>query len=325
MIISVLAFFLLSSHGFIINETAYTPNRVTFYNHQTANFGLQTEESVEVSFAPLVVIKPSVGCKNIENTEELAGAIVLVKRGNCTYFNKSWNVALYGGLGIVVGNNEPNDDLILMVKNSEETRDVDIPCVFVTKSTYDAAIHAINGSDAGTVFAYVSVEGGTLMMYFPNMVKIAMYIIVLFPALWIVLTLIHFCHQNLNFIRRRNQRCQTQKRIPEVLFSNDLLRSCPHNVNLGKHKGVIINDCCSICLEDFEEQMKLKLLACGHGFHPECIAPWIMDRSDSCPVCRETVTDKFCDANNSCMWCCTASAPYTEPEDVESSVQMVHL
>jgi len=72
-----------------LNETAYTPPRITIYNHQTAAFGMQADESALSAFAPLVTIKPEHGCSKVENEEDLLDAIVVVLTGNCSYFDKA--------------------------------------------------------------------------------------------------------------------------------------------------------------------------------------------------------------------------------------------
>lgn len=41
---------------------------------------------------------------------------------------------------------------------------------------------------------------------------------------------------------------------------------------------------CSICTEDFVESTKLRMLPCGHLFHPQCIDQWLTDRSRTCPL-----------------------------------------
>jgi len=47
---------------------------------------------------------------------------------------------------------------------------------------------------------------------------------------------------------------------------------------------------CSICIEDFEEGEKIRLLPrCGHAFHTECILPWLTERQGCCPCCKEYV------------------------------------
>ncbi|CBY00064.1 hypothetical protein LEMA_P076530.1 [Plenodomus lingam JN3] len=49
-----------------------------------------------------------------------------------------------------------------------------------------------------------------------------------------------------------------------------------HDANLG----------CSICTEDFEKGQDLRVLPCNHKFHPDCVDPWLLNVSGTCPLCR---------------------------------------
>lgn len=47
---------------------------------------------------------------------------------------------------------------------------------------------------------------------------------------------------------------------------------------------------CSICIDDFEEGEKIRLLPrCGHAFHTDCILPWLTERQGYCPCCKTEV------------------------------------
>jgi hypothetical protein len=53
-----------------------------------------------------------------------------------------------------------------------------------------------------------------------------------------------------------------------------------------------ISTTCSICIEEFEVGEKIRLLPrCGHGFHTECILPWLSERQGCCPFCKSGVLD----------------------------------
>mmetsp|Transcript_12633 Transcript_12633/g.28893 ORF Transcript_12633/g.28893 Transcript_12633/m.28893 type:complete len:189 (-) Transcript_12633:234-800(-) len=45
---------------------------------------------------------------------------------------------------------------------------------------------------------------------------------------------------------------------------------------------------CICCLEDFEEDSKVAVTMCGHVFHEDCLASWLLARpgARSCPTCR---------------------------------------
>lgn len=43
---------------------------------------------------------------------------------------------------------------------------------------------------------------------------------------------------------------------------------------------------CSICLCEFGKKEKVRLLKCLHRFHCACVDPWLLESSDTCPMCR---------------------------------------
>lgn len=47
---------------------------------------------------------------------------------------------------------------------------------------------------------------------------------------------------------------------------------------------------CSICTEDFVAGTHVRLLHCGHIFHPQCVDPWLIDKAVTCPLCRTDLT-----------------------------------
>ncbi|KAJ5966228.1 hypothetical protein N7481_012942 [Penicillium waksmanii] len=46
------------------------------------------------------------------------------------------------------------------------------------------------------------------------------------------------------------------------------------------------NFSCPICTDDFIKGQDLRVLPCSHQFHPECIDPWLINVSGTCPLCR---------------------------------------
>ncbi|KAK2813636.1 hypothetical protein FQN50_000033 [Emmonsiellopsis sp. PD_5] len=43
---------------------------------------------------------------------------------------------------------------------------------------------------------------------------------------------------------------------------------------------------CPICADDFIKGQDVRLLPCQHKFHPECVDPWLINVSGTCPLCR---------------------------------------
>ncbi len=53
--------------------------------------------------------------------------------------------------------------------------------------------------------------------------------------------------------------------------------------------AAIGRETCPICIVDFEEGDDLRVLPCdgSHRFHKDCVDPWLLELSGSCPICRE--------------------------------------
>lgn len=41
---------------------------------------------------------------------------------------------------------------------------------------------------------------------------------------------------------------------------------------------------CSICTDDFVKGQDIRVLPCKHKFHPECVDPWLVNVSGTCPL-----------------------------------------
>ena len=46
----------------------------------------------------------------------------------------------------------------------------------------------------------------------------------------------------------------------------------------------VLDDVCSICIEDYRPGEERKFLPCGHYFHGQCIRTWLSWTSDRCPI-----------------------------------------
>lgn len=48
----------------------------------------------------------------------------------------------------------------------------------------------------------------------------------------------------------------------------------------------LLNQQCSICLEEFKTDESVVFLKCKHVYHIECIKSWLTKQSSKCPTCR---------------------------------------
>ena len=50
---------------------------------------------------------------------------------------------------------------------------------------------------------------------------------------------------------------------------------------------------CSVCTDDFVKGQDIRLLPCNHKFHPECIDPWLLNVSGTCPLWYAPLLSSF--------------------------------
>jgi len=174
-----------------------------------------------------------------------------------------------------------------MQKSSNDIRNVNIPfpCVFISKQDYNRAIRILYEAAFGSVIATLSVdEEYTADKLWPSSTaSLVTYIIIFHTVAWIVVVAVRFVCQ---VTVRPGFQIQVRE-IPEVIFSHEFVV----DKNLSTKR--MTNVSCPICLEDFDEETKVKLLPCAHGFHSGCIEPWFAGQKDSCPICRQTVLDEL--------------------------------
>jgi hypothetical protein len=65
---------------------------------------------------------------------------------------------------------------------------------------------------------------------------------------------------------------------------------------IGKYKKIkendqLINDECSICIENFCCGEYQRTLVCNHVFHKKCIDKWFKKDKNECPICRRVIID----------------------------------
>lgn len=83
-------------------------------------------------------------------------------------------------------------------------------------------------------------------------------------------------------ILRQLQELQVDMRLQEPLGREATGKLPTRKYRAGEEKI----ERCAICVEDFKDGDRLRVLPCEHSFHKECIDEWLINHSALCPLCK---------------------------------------
>lgn len=257
--------------------SAYTfDNKTETFEDMPARFGYRLPSDGLKGF--LIGARPANACEPIEPPprENLTGAfIVLIKRYDCNFDLKVLNAQKAGYKAAIV-HNVDSDDLISMGSNDLDVlKQIVIPSVFVSEQT------ATTLKDD-----YMYDKGGHLVMIPDFSLPLEYYLIPFLIIVGICLILI-VVFMITKFVqdRRRARRSRLRK---------DQLKKLP----IHKFKKGDNYDVCAICLDEYEDGDKLRVLPCSHAYHSKCVDPWLTKTKKTCPVCKQKVVPSQGDSDS---------------------------
>ncbi|KAJ0032536.1 hypothetical protein NQD34_002617 [Periophthalmus magnuspinnatus] len=253
-------------------------NKTEIFDDLPARFGYRLPSDGLKGF--LIGARPENACEPIEPPprDNLTGAfIVLIKRFDCNFDIKVLNAQKAGYKAAIV-HNVDSDDLISMGSNDMDImKQIDIPSVFVSEE-------AANSLKEDYTFE----KGGHVVLLPDFSLPLEYYLIPFLIIVGICLILI-VVFMITKFVqdRRRAQRSRLRK---------DQLKKLPiHKYKKGKWDSY---DVCAICLDEYEEGDKLRVLPCSHAYHSKCVDPWLTKTKKTCPVCKQKVVPSQDDSDS---------------------------
>lgn len=190
----------------------------------------------------------------------------LIRRFDCNFDIKVLN-AQQSGFDAAIVHNVGSDKLLNMAWNDEHIRsEISIPSVFVGATAGQVLLDVFSYYDKAHVFLIPEYNLNFGYYLIPFIVVVAIIVIVMSVVMVV--------------------RCvQHRKRMRRNRLSKDQLKKIPvHKFKKGDPYEV-----CAICLEEYEEADKLRVLPCSHAYHTGCVDPWLTKTKKSCPVCKHRV------------------------------------
>lgn len=188
--------------------------------------------------------RPIEGCSQINpapyQNDDLINYVVLLVRGNCTFEVKVRNAQQAGYHAVIVYNNVGQDLQQMSAQNSD---DIGIPSVFVGELTG----RKIQEDYQFNNDCYI-VMNGELPFNINTHLILPFSIVVGLCFIIMIGFMIVKCLREQRRLRRHRLPSSALKTIPVVKF----VKSLPY-------------DTCAICLDDYTEGERLRVLPCGHG------------------------------------------------------------
>uniref|UniRef100_G3QAN2 RING-type E3 ubiquitin transferase n=1 Tax=Gasterosteus aculeatus TaxID=69293 RepID=G3QAN2_GASAC len=223
----------------------------------------------------LMVSRPLNGCTAIDPPPPLPPSfdanttkfIALIRRYECNFDIKVLHAQRAGYSAAIIHN--MFSDKLLNMNSSNDTiaEEIEIPSVF---TSYYASQILRN---------FIIPEQGAYVILKPEFAFPLSYYLIPFTGVVGMIILV-MCVVLI-------VRCaQYRKRMRKNRLSKDQLKRIPtHRFCKGDDY-----DLCAICLDDYEEGDKLRVLPCSHAYHCKCVDPWLTQTKKTCPVCKQRVT-----------------------------------
>nr|XP_057943807.1 E3 ubiquitin-protein ligase RNF167 [Doryrhamphus excisus] len=267
----------------IISSISPSPTQAYIYAHYS-NMTMLFEDLPALFGSPLpkdglmgvlVVSRPLNGCAAIDPPPQLPSVIdanttkfiALIRRYDCNFDRKVLHAQQAGYSAAIVHNMYSDSLLNMNYSNDTIAEEIDIPSVFTSFYASEVLKNFII-PDQGA-YVILKPEFAFPLSYYliPFTGVVGMIILVMFVILVV--------------------RCvQYRKRLRKNRLSKEQLKRIPtHKFTKGDDYDV-----CAICLDEYEEGDKLRVLPCSHAYHCKCVDPWLTKTKKTCPVCKQRVT-----------------------------------
>ncbi|XP_022665218.1 E3 ubiquitin-protein ligase RNF13-like [Varroa jacobsoni] len=224
----------------------------------------------------LVVAKPVNACSPIQSvpypSKDSFSWFVLVRRYDCNFAAKLRNAQRAGYSGVIIYDFEGPDLSFTRMPRPYGYGDTRVYAVLVTK--HDGALLAQCTYDKDFYIEWFPASSANLLNYLIPCIVIILFCILLIACLVVVQQCTRWFRE-----RRRNAKYRLARKY---------LKQLPIK-RWAKGEEFKNYEVCSICLDEYQEGDKLRVLPCLHGYHARCIDPWLTKNRRVCPLCKRKI------------------------------------
>lgn len=235
----------------------------------------------------------STGCEEIIAPERQPW-VPLMLRGGCTFEQKIANAALAGAAGVIVMDNMPGDQPLVMAGTGTAMSTYQLARTLASVGISNHIGKQLQSSLPLVVEVEVQPnldgdEHAAEGLWFLGHVMVFAFTVMLVGVLALVVYHVRSCRL------RRRQRVKTKmvsKFITRLSTRTFLLPVPPVKgsavPDTSYDRGGEDSPSCAVCLDDFVRGDLLRVLPCGHELHRACVDPWL-EAHHNCPLCKDDI------------------------------------